>query len=513
MKRRLNLAVVIMALIVMTAVNGRQQRAAAWTQKVDPWVLATAEAQNETEFLVYLVQQADLSAVDRLPTKQAKGNYVYRQLTAVAQRAQPALITTLQATGVAYRPFWIANMIWVRGDTAIIQTLAQRPDVAHLYANPIVKMAEPAATAPVDRLQTAQGVGWSIDKVNAPDLWAAGVTGQNVVIGGQDTGYDWDHAGLINQYRGWDGNTADHNYNWHDAIHSGGGVCGPDAPEPCDDLGHGTHTMGTMVGNDLPPTDPGWPAGAANAVGMAPGARWIGCRNMDVGAGTPATYAECYQWFLAPTDLNDQNPDPARAPHVISNSWSCPPFEGCTDPNVLLTVVENVRAAGILTVHSAGNGGFSGCGSIDEPAAIYEASFTVGATTSLDNIASFSSLGPVLVDGSGRRKPDVVAPGVSIRSTTPGDVYDYKNGTSMAAPHVAGLAALLITAEPALAGQVDAIETLIEQTAVPLTTTNFCGGDTPITIPNNTFGHGRINARLDIFGFDFKFYLPILLNE
>ena len=96
---------------------------------------------------------------------------------------------------------------------------------------------------------------------------------------------------------------------------------------------------------------------AGNQTGMAPGARWIGCRNMNVGVGSPATYSECYQWFIAPTDLNNQNPRPDLAPDVINNSWGCPPSEGCTDPNVLLTVVNNVRAAGILTAHSAGNSG------------------------------------------------------------------------------------------------------------------------------------------------------------
>ena len=103
-----------------------------------------------------------------------------------------------------------------------------------------------------------------------------------------------DHPALKASYRGWDGSTADHNYNWHDAITSGnGGVCGLDSPEPCDDYGHGTHTMGTMIGNDMDSAEPGWPNDAANAIGVAPGARWIGCRNMDVGNGTPTTYMDC----------------------------------------------------------------------------------------------------------------------------------------------------------------------------------------------------------------------------
>ena len=138
-----------------------------------------------------------------------------------------------------------------------------------------------------------------------------------------------------------------HNYNWHDSIHSGGGSCGADSPAPCDDFGHGTHTMGTMVGDD----------GGTNKIGVAPRRKWIGCRNMDQGVGTPATYTECFQWFIAPTDLPNQNPDPSKAPHVINNSWGCPPSEGCTDPTVLQTVVENTRAAGIEVVVSAGNAG------------------------------------------------------------------------------------------------------------------------------------------------------------
>ncbi len=184
--------------------------------------------------------------------------------------------------------------------------------------------------------------------------------------------------------------------------------CGSDSPEPCDDFGHGTHTMGTMVGDD----------GGSNKIGMAPGARWIGCRNMDGGKGTPATYSECYQWFIAPTRIDGSDPNPAMAPDVINNSWGCPPSEGC-NPNSLLIPVQNLVAAGIVTAHSAGNSG-SSCSSVSDPAAIYDESFTVGATDSSDNIAGFSSRGPVTVDGSNRPKPDVSAPGDNVRSSVPG---------------------------------------------------------------------------------------------
>lgn len=470
----------ISLMAILAHVAGTAQ-AETWSQKVDPWVMATAAGGSETEFLVYLAEQADLSGAKQLATKQEKGAYVYGQLTALAARTQPPLLSNLSALGLVHRSFWIANMIWVRGDANDVMAIAQRSDVAHIYANPAVLMSQPGKVGAEP--QTSSATEWNIDLVNAPDLWAAGYTGQGTTIGGQDTGYDWDHPALLDQYRGWNGITATHDYNWHDAIHTSGSPCVADSPEPCDDDSHGTHTMGTMIGDD----------GASNQVGMAPGARWIGCRNMKLGVGTPATYAECYQWFIAPTDLNNANPDPAKAPHVINNSWSCPPGEGCTDPNVLLTVVDNVRAAGIVTVHSAGNEG-PACGTVQDPAAIYDSSFSVGATSSTDAIASFSSRGPVTIDGSNRRKPDISAPGVGIRSSVPGTGYGLKSGTSMSGPHVAGLVALLISAEPSLAGNVDAIETIIQQSAVPLTTSQGCGGDGPTDVPNHVFGYGRIDA-------------------
>jgi subtilisin family serine protease len=451
--------------------------AAPWQSKVDPWVLETA-AIGPTEFIVFLEVQADLRAADAMTTRDARGRFVFETLTETAARTQAPVLEQLSGMGLEHRPYWVANFIWVRGDAAAVQALAERDDVAHIYANPWVAMdletPSPAGAAAIE---------WNILKVNADDVWAAGVTGEGAVIAGADTGYDWDHPALKEMYRGWNGVSADHNYNWHDAIHSGGGSCGPDTNQPCDDNGHGTHTMGTMVGDD----------GGVNRIGMAPGARWIGCRNMNVGNGTPTTYSECFQWFIAPTDLNDQNPNPALAPHVINNSWSCPPSEGCTDPNVLKTVVENTRAAGIVVVVSAGNSG-PNCSTVNSPIAIYDAAFTVGSTTSSDLISGFSSRGPVTVDGSNRLKPDVSAPGSSVRSSLPGTGYGFLSGTSMAAPHVAGLVGLLISAVPGLAGEVDQLEAIISDTALDLTGGQECGGVPGNQIPNNTFGYGRIDA-------------------
>lgn len=466
----------------------------SWHEKVAPEVLSAVE-EGKTEFLVLLRDQADLSQAKALSSKGEKGTYVFNTLTSFANINQKPLREALDALGADYQAFWISNMILVLGDTQTLQLVAQREDVAKIAANLSVAISIPRTDETLPQPQATDGIEWNVIKINAPMAWSLGFTGEGIVIGGQDTGYDWDHEALIEKYRGWDGITADHNYNWHDAIL-------PSNTEAIDPHGHGTHTMGIMVGDD----------GGTNQIGVAPGARWIGCRNMDgSGNGTPATYIACYQWFIAPTDLNGENPDPAKAPHVINNSWSCPVTEGCTDPEILLSVVQAVRAAGIVTVHSAGNEG-PACATVAEPATIYGESFSVGATNSSDNIAGFSSRGPVTVDSSNRLKPNITAPGSGIRSSYPGNTYLSLSGTSMAAPHVAGLVALLLSANPQLIGQVEEIETLIETTALPKISTEDCGGIPGSTIPNNTYGYGRVDAWAALNATLFIFYYPVMFR-
>ncbi len=462
---------------------------AALADKISP-ALARAFADapdGRAEMLIVMAEQADLAPARALAGKEAKGRFVFARLTETAKRSQAALRAELARLGVPERSFWAANFIWTEGDMALAQLLAARGDVARLDTNPRLVLEEPVVGPDgLGAPAAPQAIEWNISWVNAPQVWALGHNGQGAVIAGQDTGYKWDHLALKGKYRGWNGSAADHNYNWHDAIHSGGGSCGANSSQPCDDQGHGTHTMGTMVGDD----------GGTNQVGMAPGARWIGCRNMDVGVGTPTTYIECFQWFIAPTDLADQNPDPGAAPDVINNSWGCPSSEGCNPGNfaVMQQVVENVRAAGIFVAVSAGNDG-STCSSVNTPAAIYDASFSVGATGDhSDAIAGFSSRGPVTVDGSNRMKPDISAPGSNIRSSTRDGSYQGGwDGTSMAGPHVAGLVGLLISAVPAVAGDVPRLEDLIRQSAFHPSFGGECGVGSGI-FPNNTFGAGRIDA-------------------
>ena len=171
-----------------------------WQSKVDSWVLETADT-GGTEFLVFLSEQADLGQAAHFRKKTEKGKHVYTALTTTAERTQAPLLRELKRRGLAYRPFWIANMIWVRGDVADVQALALRGDVAHIYANPTVHVdepiAEPAYAAGPQAAAQPDTIEWNITKVHAPEMWAAGFTGQGVVIGGQDTGYQWDHPARL----------------------------------------------------------------------------------------------------------------------------------------------------------------------------------------------------------------------------------------------------------------------------------------------------------------------------
>lgn len=488
----LTAVVLLTALFYATAVAEEQ----LWLDKVDPYLQQQARTQNGNEPLSLLVEfraQADLTLAQSLPDKASRGAFVHSRLTAVSQASQADTQAWLTSQKLPFRSYAINNSLWVQLPAHLLPTLAQRPEIAYLHANrpfpaDIPLTGEPA---PLD-MNAPQAIEWGVDKIGAPLVWAEGVTGTAVVVGGQDTGYEWEHPALINQYRGWTAanQTADHNYHWHDAIRedlSGNGSnfrCGFDSAVPCDDNSHGTHTMGTMVGDD----------GGTNQIGVAPGAQWIGCRNMEEGWGTPQTYIECFDWFVAPTDLAGANPRPDLAPHVINNSWSCPTSEGCNSSNFSLmeTAVDNLRAAGVVVVVSAGNSG-SSCSSVNTPAAFFASSFTVGNTLSNDSISASSSRGPVTNYGS-RLKPEISAPGTGIRSAILNGGYGSKSGTSMAGPHVAGALALLMAADPDLRGNPDALEALLEENALQLTTAQGCGNDTPTSVPNNVYGHGRVDV-------------------
>src|SRR5438874_3332185 len=447
------------------------QRIDTFHQKIASWVMEHTANGQQAEFFVVLADQADLSGAASLPAKAEKGRYVYETLLSKSQTTQAPILQWLSESKIEYQSFYIINAILVKGNREIAEALAAFPEVASIEGNPVIHNNLPQPGPVEESPSRPATIEPGISYTHAPQVWALGYTGQNIVIASADTGNRWTHNALKPHYRGWDGVNANHNFNWHDSIHSGGGVCGPNSPFPCDDFFHGSHTTGTAIGDD----------GAGNQIGMAPGAKWIGCRNMDQGNGTPSSYIECMQWFLAPTRINGNDPDPTKAPDITINSWGCPASEGCTVGNELQAAVEAQAAAGIMMVVAAGNSG-PACSTVSDPPSFYAASYTAGAlNTGTDTIASFSSRGPVIRDGSNRIKPDITAPGTGTRSASnSGDnAYTNASGTSMATPHIAGAMGLLWSAIPSLRHQITASRDTLNQSAVHIASTLCVGGAGP----------------------------------
>ena len=469
-----------------------------------------AAAGEPVSFLVVLGEQvdaqaaleaADFAAAEPLD-RTARATALYRTLTRRALASQAPLRAWLDARGIDYRPFYIVNMIEVRGDAATAQALRSFAEVDRLVANPLVASQEAGdfqkaasfltsrdflqdqEAGPATHTET-DALPYGLVYARAPEVWEMGFRGQGIVVASQDTGVQWDHPALKASYRGWNAaqNFAYHVYNWYDAW--GADSCTSDPQIPCDDSGHGTHTVGTMTGD----------AAADNfeIIGMAPGAQWIGCRNMLDGWGTPASYAACFEFMLAPYP-QDGDPftdgKPERAPHIINNSWGCPPDEGC-DVDSLRRVVETVRSAGQVVVASAGNNG-SACSTVQYPISMYAAAFSVGAHSSDGLLAYFSSRGPVTADGSGRLKPEITAPGVHVISANLGGGYISMSGTSMASPHTAGAIALLWSAAPELIGNVDLTEQVLIKSATPVPDNQCLPGPTPVS-PNPAYGYGLLD--------------------
>ncbi len=457
---------------------------------VEPQLQAQIEAAGSASYLIYFRDRPDLAAAADMNWRE-RGRFVYKALQDAADRSQGRVRAYLEKQGVKYRAFWIDNVIAVeRSDRAVLNGLLNFPEIAALRAARTLKLIEPikAKVAPTG----VQAIEPNIAHVGAPAAWAQGITGQGVVVASIDTGVRYSHQALVSHYRGTLGTGVfDHNYNWWDPYRD-------HQYAPTDDNGHGTHTMGTMVGSD----------GGANQIGMAPGAQWIACRGCSTDDCADTALLECAQFVAAPWDLHGNNPDPDRRPHVVNNSWGdCATsyddwFQG---------VVDAWHAAGIYPVFSNGNNsncGYSApppCGTVGNPAR-YGNVTGVGSTGREDGqYAQHSNRGPtdrpdtVNPRGFPTIKPQVAAPGVNIRSSIPDSDTAYQggwSGTSMSAPHVSGLVALIWQAAPCLRGNYAATETLIERSATPITTglPGACSGEGPERLPNQSTGWGEINA-------------------
>lgn len=492
-------ATTLLALLLLASLSAFGQN--GWRNKVAPELLAAFDRGETADFFLIFKEKADLGSPRAWETKSERAHRVFTALQLTAERSQAAARRLLREQRAQANSLFLVNAIAVQdGSATLARSLAALPEVRSLAADPWVQFDGPVhdSDGPMTNASmttSRNGTEWGLEKINAPAVWALGYTGQGITVGGADTGYEWRHPAIKPHYRGWNAtdSTAHHQYNWHDAIHTVSPLngdtlnpCGFNSRSPCDDNNHGTHTMGTMTGDD----------GQGNQIGVAPGAKWVACRNMERGWGQPSSYMECFQWFLAPTDLDGLNPDPDKAPHVINNSWYCSFEEGCTDLEVnelMRQAVIALKASGVFVVVSNGNFG-PNCGTTSGPPAYFEESFSVGSTRFNDTISGFSSRGPVLIDTSFRIKPNVSAPGSNVRSSVRGGGYANFSGTSMAGPHVAGLVALVLSARPDLAGNVEFLETLIEQTAVPFSDTIQCGEVPGDARPNQAYGWGRVDA-------------------
>jgi subtilisin family serine protease len=421
---------------------------------------------------VILKDQADVSEATTMADYAQRRQYVYDTLVAHANRTQADIRAPLDLLHVRYTPYYLVNAVEVKGGPLLRLWLSTRPEVDRILDSPVLRplpapipQTEGTASAPTSPQ-------WNLTSIGADRVWGEfGITGEGITVGQSDSGVQGDHPELKAAYRGKGSN---HDYNWFDPWHH--------TTEPTDIGGHGTHTLGSILGEN---------------VGVAPGAEWYACANLARNLANPALYLDCMQFMLAPFPL-DGDPladgDPTRGAHVINNSWGCPDIEGC-DPNALVDAVRALRAAGVFVVASAGNEG-STCGSVRDPIALYDESFSVGAVDRWGSIASFSSRGPVTADGSNRTKPDIMAPGSDVLSAYPGGTYSSASGTSMAGPHVVGVVALMWSANPALIGDIERTEQIIIETAQPYDYAQHgppaCGENK--TYPNNAVGYGLVDA-------------------
>ncbi len=425
---------------------------------------------NQSRLIIYLRGQIDFSDAYRIEDRTERVQYVYDQLLQTAAQSDD-LYNWLLSQGTQPRRLLTANAIAATLNATQLETVLSFQQVARVEINKKAEIiqAEPAAWNWLQSPLNMPGVvDWNIAKIRADQVWTDfGIRGEGAVVGEIDTGVAFTHPALNTQYRGnQGGGNFDHNYSWFDFVEGN--------PVPYDDVGHGTFGMGIVVGD----------GGGINQIGVAPGAQWIAVKALDAGGvGTYETLHAALQWMLAPTDLEDLNPTPAMAPQVVLSMWGVPSY--LCDHTFEADLVA-LRAANILPVFAPG-AEEPACANMTAPA-IDPNAVTAGATDSNDNLAQFSPSGPSCFDGS--IKPDVVAPGVNIRSSLPDGSYDIWSGTSFSTAHLAGAAALLFSADPNIS--LDQLEQTLFDSAVCREQLE-CGGD-PCPGPNNSYGYGRIDV-------------------
>ena len=339
---------------------------------------------------------------------------------------------------------WINNSMIITAKTSFIRSLADRDDLERLDLDAKLRLFEPIEGTS-EKVMDTQDSTYGLKKIQAMRVWnELGLNGEGVVVGVLDSGIDSDHESLSGRVL----KTKDFVSSYEDNV-------------PNDGHGHGTHCSGTIGGTN---------AGGKH-IGVAPGVNFIMAKIFgDTGSTTTAAIMNGMQWITDP----DNDPETNDFPRVVSNSWGGPlrdKWQG---------IINTWRSIGIIPVFAAGNSG-PRPGTIGAPGA-YKEVISIGATDSQDDIARFSSRGPVNYKGEIYIKPDISAPGVDVYSAKPGGGYQNMSGTSMATPHVAGVVALMLQANPDI--EVERVREILQDTSLDLGKP----GRDPF------FGSGRINA-------------------
>ncbi len=431
------------------------------------------------EALVTFEHQADIASLNKQlklerATLAERNRRVILALQEAATETQPAVVSfleNLKSQGLVkdYRMFWIANLFTVEATRGGIEAIASRQDLEALYSNfPI----ETIAPVKADPQNTIESVEIGLERINAPAAWAMGWTGAGRIVMNIDTGVDGVHPALADRFRGDVNGNGLYEESWFDPYDT-------HWPFPQDGGQHGTHTMGTICGRS--------PAG--DTIGVAIDAQWIAAAAIDRGGGIPRTVADAilsFEWAVDP----DGDPNTQDNPDACGNSWGLVTAHGYPpcDPT-FWQVIDNLEVAGTVVIFSAGNEGSAGLRRPADRGTTPYNCFSVGAVDGANPnlpIAGFSSLGPTNCGPGGTTviKPEVVAPGVNIRSSVPGGNYSTMSGTSMASPHVTGAVAVIRGVNPDL--DVDTIKEILISTAHDLPFNNPNGED-------NTFGHGIID--------------------
>ncbi len=434
---------------------------------VSPDLLTTLQTVSPDKDIAVIINLADRVDLNQMKAndKAHKRDKLVKEFKDKANLTQGFLKGFLQSRGAKRMiPFWITNSIAVTVPPSVIGELVSFPGIESIEVDALIPAPAPPAVLFADPPPPFE---WNIGAINAPALWTVGYTGAGTVVANMDTGVDLNHPDVSSKWRGGTNSW----FNPYSEPANAGLCATPDqctscelSSVPCDDEGHGTGTMGVMVGGNA----------GGTAIGVAPDAKWIAVKIFPApGSGAPSSVIlEGFQWVLGL--LED-------APDVVNNSWG---FD--TRPNVCDTVfqqaITNLKAAGIAVVFSAGNRGPGASTSVSP--ANNPGSFAVGATDINNSNASnseafFSSRGPSACNGS--IFPQVVAPGAGIRVASPGGLYFTESGTSFSAPHVSGAMALLLSTFPNLIPV--QLETTLKQTALPLGS----------PIPNNDYGYGLID--------------------